>query len=205
MVTSCFSFSVLVVRSVLPHCIPILTKTVMLQLLTICIAVAFDDLSQTWVFCCRLKCRVDIFALPYQILSGGHQLFLNNSSYEIIKYYLDFELPPNASIDVVLKTGKQIRCSGAVAPVPLSHHQQCCVNNALWVKSHVTFSLRKFFYGRQNTRAWEKEPARPARKHHPSQGLGSPGRNRSRWEPKTVQMKIIFQRERVFGSTRNGK
>lgn len=53
----------LVVRSGLPHCIKGLTKMGMLQLLTICIAVAFDNLSQIWVFCGRLKCSADIFAL----------------------------------------------------------------------------------------------------------------------------------------------
>jgi len=75
---------------------------VMLQLLSICIAVAFDDLSQIWVFYGTLKCRADIFALPYQISSGLHQLFLNNSPYQIINTILDSVFPSNDSIDVVL-------------------------------------------------------------------------------------------------------
>lgn len=89
---------------------------VMLQLLTICTAVAFDDVSQIWVFCGRLKGRADVFALPYQIFSGLHQLFLNNSPYQIIKYYLEFAISSDDSIDVVvlhswLNTEKQIRRS----------------------------------------------------------------------------------------------
>lgn len=140
MVTFSFSFSTLVVRSALPHCVQALIKTVML---TICTAVAFDDHSQIWVFCGRLKRRADVFALPYQIFSGLHQLFLNNSPYQIIKCYLDFALPSNDSINVVLlhswlNTEKRIRCSGAEAPVLLSRHQQCCVSNTLRAKPHVT-------------------------------------------------------------------
>lgn len=73
----------------------------MVQLLTICIVVASDDFSQIWVLCVRLKSREDMFALPYQIVSGLHQLFLSNSTYQMIKYYLDFALLYYDSIDAV--------------------------------------------------------------------------------------------------------
>lgn len=143
MVTFYLSFHFLVVRSALHHCIQVQTKTVMLQLLITCTARVFDDLSQLWMFCVRLKFRADICALPHQLFSVLHPLFLNNYFYQIIKYCLGFAPPINESISAVLfqpwlNTENQLRCSVAAAPVLLSHHQQCCVNDTAWVKSRVS-------------------------------------------------------------------
>lgn len=143
-----FSFHVLVLRSALHHCIQVETKTVMLQLLITCTAGAFDDLSQVWMFRGRLKFRADIYALPHQVFSGLRPLFLSN-------YGLGFALPINESIEAVLlqpwlNTENQLRCSGPAAPVLLSHHRQCCVNDTAWVKSHGTrFELKRLLYRRQ--------------------------------------------------------